>query len=139
MQNHCIFVDFRKIRSKFHAIFRFSSDFWWNPQIWTHFCHVLTISLMFFECKIHAFSLIFTILTIFAGVQYRIFRRMTQFWSVRSMSLRFLRVFNFPIRYGSVLIVSLQNTLQISCDFQVFRWFSMKSTNFEYSFVAFYY
>ena len=84
---------------------------------------------MFFDCKIRAFSLIFTILTIFAGVQYRTFRRMTQFWSVRTMSLRFLRVFNFPIRCGSVLIMSLQNSLQISCDFQVFRRFSMKSTN----------
>ena len=91
--------------------------------------HVLTIPSLFFECKIHAFSLIFTILTIFAGVQYRIFRRMTQFWSVRSMSLRFLRVFNFPIRCGSVLSMSLQNSLQISCDFQVFRRFSMKSMN----------
>ena len=74
-----------------------------------------------FECKIRAFSLIFTILMIFAGVQYRNFRKMTQFWSVRSMSLRVLRVFNFPIRYGSVLGVSLQNALQISCDFHVFR------------------
>ncbi len=82
-----------------------------------------------FECKIHAFSLIFTILTIFAGVQYRNFRKMTQFWSVRSMSLRFLRVFNFPIRCGSVLRMSLQNSLQISCYFQVFLRFSMKSTN----------
>ena len=45
------------------------------------------------------------------------------------MSLRFLRVFNFAIRCGSVLIMSLQNSLQISCDFQVFRRFSMKSTN----------
>ena len=45
------------------------------------------------------------------------------------MSLRFLRVFNFPIRCGSVLRMSLQNSLQISCDFQVFRRFSMKSTN----------
>ena len=84
---------------------------------------------MFFECKIHAFSLIFTILTIFAGVQYRIFHKMIQFWSVRNVSLRFLRVFNFPIRCGSVLRMSLQNSLQISCDFQVFRRFSMKSTN----------
>ena len=58
---------------------------------------------MFFECKIHAFSLIFTILMIFAGVQYRNFRKMTQFWSVPTVSLRFLRVFNFPIRCGSVL------------------------------------
>ena len=82
-----------------------------------------------FQCKIHAFSLFFTILTIFAGVQYRNFRKMTQFWSVRSMSLRFLRVFNFPIRCGSVLKMSLQNSLQMLCDFQVFLRFSMKSTN----------
>ena len=52
---------------------------------------------------------------------------MTQLWSVRNVSLRFLRVFNCPIRCGSVLIESLQNSLQISCDFQVFRRFSMKS------------
>ena len=45
------------------------------------------------------------------------------------MYLRFLRVFNFPFRCGSVLIMSLQNLLQISCDFQVFLRFSMKSTN----------
>ena len=110
-------------------IFRFSCDFQWNPRIWTHFCRVLTKPLLFFEWKIHAFSLIFTILTIFAGVQYRIFRKMIQFWNVLIVPLRFLRVFNFPIRCGSVLIVSLQNSLQISCDFQVFRRFSMKSTN----------
>ena len=45
------------------------------------------------------------------------------------MSLRVLRVFNFPILYGSVLGESLQNSLQISCDFHVFLRFSMKSTN----------
>ena len=110
-------------------IFRFSGDFRWNPRIWANFCRVLSIPRLHFECKTNAVSLIFTILMIFAGVQYRIFRKMTQFWSVRNISLRFLRVFNFPIRCGSVLIMSLQNSLQISCDFQVFRRFSMKSTN----------
>ena len=49
--------------------------------------------------------------------------------SYNIVPLQFLRVFNFPIPCGSVLIVSLQKSLQISCDFQVFLRFSMKSTN----------
>ena len=48
---YCMFVDFRKMRCKFHVTFKFSCDFRWNPRIWTYFCRVLTITLLFLSAK----------------------------------------------------------------------------------------
>ena len=71
-------------------------------QILTWFLRVLQVSLEFLLSKIDDFSRKSTISSNFPGLQYRIFRKIHDFWSVAWGSLRFLCVFQILITFWSI-------------------------------------